>query len=537
MPRRSARRRALFRGSAGLLASLAVPFCTAGPALAAQPATGAATVRLTQAPAAHQLYPRDPATNSATVRISGQVEQGDATAVRLDVARDGQQLSSTTVPVDGSGRTFSFSPEIQAGPHGYSFSLYSVGSATTLQDSWPDVVAGDVYLVNGQSNSTARQRYDMTVANSSAGDQSPWVRTFGSSTGDPTASTRDDTWQEAQGDGYQASGVVGQYAVRLGERIVTTYGVPVAILTGGQEAMPISFFQPTSGDHADANSNYGRLLDRTARAGVRNQVRGILWYQGESDNDNVAAQTSGFDSLVSAWKSDYPGLQHIYPHQIRNGCQLPSGAEQPSYQERDAQREFGDIPGVTVLSTTGVGNQGPDNCHYYYHGGYQTLADHDFATVAHDFYGGSSVASTPPNPLKAWFSNADHSQITIALRNTTDHLNMPCGPTADFIVNGSSATVTSVAAAPGEIALRLSGPATGATGISYVGHDGAGPWITNDNGTGLLAFYDLPFAADHLDAFPAAAPNCLPEPGSTARTVAGDLDGDGILDTGTSPPR
>lgn len=36
--------------------------------------------------------------------------------------------------------------------------------------------------------------------------------------------------------------------------------------------------------------------------------------------------------------------------------------------------------------------------------------------------------------------------------------------------------------------LTLSGPATGVTGLTYQGHLGAGPWITNAIGTGLLAF-------------------------------------------------
>ncbi|WP_185448794.1 hypothetical protein [Kribbella qitaiheensis] len=38
----------------------------------------------------------------------------------------------------------------------------------------------------------------------------------------------------------------------------------------------------------------------------------------------------------------------------------------------------------------------------------------------------------------------------------------------------------------GKLVLTLSGP--GATGLTYQGHLGAGPWITNATGTGLLAF-------------------------------------------------
>jgi hypothetical protein len=63
------------------------------------------------------------------------------------------------------------------------------------------------------------------------------------------------------------------------------------------------------------------------------------------------------------------------------------------------------------------------------------------------------------------------------------------GAAADFRVEGSTVTVTSVAYQPGgKLLLELSGPATGATGLTYQGHLGAGPWITNPIGTGLLAF-------------------------------------------------
>ncbi|PYC71674.1 hypothetical protein C7C46_26695 [Streptomyces tateyamensis] len=530
-------RRGRIRGRTAFLTASAAVLALAGLLPAAGPvaADTLTAVSYSQAPTTHQLYPRDPAANTAVVRVAGQVTQGQPSAMRLDVTRDGSPFSSTTVPVAGTGAAFSFAPTITAGLTAYTFSLYAVGSTTVLQNSWTDVVAGDVYLDDGQSNGAARQRYDGAADNSSAPDQSPWVRTFGSSTADSAASAADNTWRQATGDGYQDAGVVGQYAVRMGRRIVDTYGVPVAVLQGSQDGMPIDVFKPNPANHADTSTNYGRLLSRAQRAGVQNQVRGIFWYQGESDNNDVAAQTSGFGTVLTAWQQDYPGLQHVYPHQIRNGC-MPYGSTtfQRSYQERDAQRGYSDLPGVTLLSTDGVDRQGLDampnnNCHFYYRGGYQALADHDFATVAYDLYGGSATAATPPSPATAWFSAADHSRISIALRNSTDRLNLPCGPADDFLVNGSTAKVSSVAVQPGMVVLQLSGPATGATGVSYLGHDGPGNWITNDNGAGLLAFYNLAFTADQPAAMPAPARTCPPLR-SSVLTAAGDFNGDGRTD-------
>ncbi|MFJ3200610.1 FG-GAP-like repeat-containing protein [Streptomyces sp. NPDC086989] len=520
-------------------AAAAQPAVAAAPSAVQADAVAGSGVQLTKAPRDHQLFPRDPATNNAVVTIAGSVTQAGATSMRLDVVRDGEPLSSSSVPVNGGGSTFTFTPGIQAGLHGYSFSLYSVsGSTATLQGTWSDIVAGDVFIVSGQSNAAARRHFPSNpgnpsdTSNSSSADRSPWVRTFGSSTADPTAAAQDDTWQVAEGDGYQATGAVGQYALRLGHQAVNTYGIPVALLQGGHEGVPVTFFQRNDANPADAGTNYGRLLGRAQRAGVQGRVRGIFWYQGESDNNNVASQTAGFKSLLDDWKSDYPGVEHVYAHQIRNGCLDATGAPQNSYEEREAQRQYAALPGVTVLSTTGISGQGPDNCHYYYVGGYRDLADHDFLSMARDYYGGSAAASTAPDLQRAWFSKADRTEITLALRNGTDALVAGCGPVTDFVVNGSPVSVASMAVRPGFVHLRLTGPATGATGVSYVGHDGAGPWITNSNGIGLLAFYNVPFSADQAGTFPTALANCpVPVPAPVmARTVGADFNGDGRQD-------
>jgi hypothetical protein len=56
-------------------------------------------------------------------------------------------------------------------------------------------------------------------------------------------------------------------------------------------------------------------------------------------------------------------------------------------------------------------------------------------------------------------------------------------------VEGAAVSVSAVVyQAGGKLVLTLSGPASGATGLTYQGHLGAGPWITNAIGTGLLAF-------------------------------------------------
>ncbi|GAA2608189.1 sialate O-acetylesterase [Paractinoplanes durhamensis] len=473
--------------------------CVAVISSAATPSSDAAAgpaLTLSRSPGAHALYPRDPATNRATVAVAG-TAAGAADSFRADLTRDsdGALISS----VAAGGPSFSLSLQLPAGLESYTVSLYVIaGRTATLHASWPDLVAGDAFVVSGQSNAAAAKRFDRDprnpadTSNSSAPDRSRWIRTFGSSTDDPAGSAADGGWRQADGDAYQAPGAVGQYALRLGRRIVDTYGIPVALLNGAHDAQPIGFFQRDDADPRDPDTNYGRLLDRAARAGLQDRIRGILWYQGESDNEDAVAQSTGFARLLAGWRTDYTGAEHIYVHQIRNGCLSWFRKLLPAYAEREAQRRYADTLGVTVLSTNGIDGQGPDRCHYYYAGGYATLADHDFLAIARDYYGGSPVATEAPNPRAAWFANPARTEITIALRNATDAIRADPGVAKNFLVNDRRVGMT-VTARPGFLTLHLKKPVAAlVVNVSYVGHPGAGPWVANANRIGLLSFYRLP---------------------------------------------
>jgi Carbohydrate esterase, sialic acid-specific acetylesterase len=440
-----------------------------------------ALVTLTTAPQDRRLYPRD-ASGGATVPVAGQVLDPTVRHLRLQVTTGGSTRNLTAVVRDGR---FAFAPRITAGLHSYDLRLWTGGRVERQVAHWRDIVSGDAYVVQGQSNAAAA-RY----VGDASGEESPYLRSFGSSTADPTLSGADRTWHHATGDVTNQSGSVGQWAIRMGRRIVDTYRVPVALLNGAHGGQPIAFFQRDDADPDRITSNYGRLRQRLASAGLTDHVRGVFFYQGEADNDNVAVHVGGYTSLLEDWRADL-------------GAKVPGGSEYLTYQVRtspcnnsttvalrDAQRRLGDTHDVTLLSTNGL--SGHDGCHYAFAGGYREMGDHTFAVVARDLYGGPSAGVAPPNPSTASFSNAEHTEITVRLRET-DPLTVDPGVEADFRVDGTTATVSSVEyQADGRLVLGLSEPATGATGISYLGHLRSGPWITNATGAGLLAFTGIP---------------------------------------------
>lgn len=432
-----------------------------------------ATVALTESPQDRQLFPRD-ASSGSTVPVAGRITDGRVRRVQLRVSSNGKTDTYTS-----SARSFRFTPRIRAGLHEYTFELRAIGPGfDRVVASRDGVVCGDVYVVQGQSNAEAA-KYN-GAAN---GEESPYLRSFGSPSSNGSISGADRVWHYATGDVTNQSGSVGQWAIRMGRRIVETYKVPVALINGAHSGRAISFFQRNDANPDDLDTNYGRLRQRLTAAGVISQVRGVLWYQGESDNDNAPVHIAGFTSLLLDWRSDIgrdvPGGSRYYVYQIRTA---PCG-NTTAMSLREAQRQLGDSAGVTVLSTTGL--SGHDGCHYGYLGGYRDMGDHTFAVLARDLHGGPSAGVAPPNPANV---SASGSQLVVQLRST-DALTVDAGAAADFRVEGAAVTVSSVVYQPGgKLVLTLSGPAAGATALTYHGHIGAGPWISNATGTGLLAF-------------------------------------------------
>jgi len=426
-------------------------------------------VKLTEMPQDLKLIPRD-ADNGANPAVAGEVTAAGVDHVELQVTGHGE-TQTFTAPASAP---FRFTPRIEAGLWEYTFELRAVGPAVDrVVARRTGIVSGDVYVVQGQSNAEAAPR-----AGAANVEESPYLRSFGSSNADSTISGADRVWHYATGDVTQQSGSAGQWAIRMGRRIVDTYGVPVALFNGSHGGKPISFFQRNDTTPNDLSTNYGRLRSRLQASGVLSKVKGVLWYQGEAESDNASVHISGFTSLLADWRTEMSAAKY-FVYQVRTSpCNNTT-----NINLREAQRKLGDTHNVTLLSTNGL--SGHDGCHYAYADGYREMGDHAFAVLARDLYGGPSDGVAPPNPASVTKSG---TTLTVKLRSA-DPLTVQAGANADFRLVGSTVTVTSVAyQADGSLKLTLSGTPTGATALVYQGHLKAGPWITNATGTGLLAF-------------------------------------------------
>jgi hypothetical protein len=466
-------------------------------------------VRFTALPQFRQLFARNGATNEAVAPLAGEVTEAGYDAALARVYRDGALADTLSQPLVYSGgkAAFSFSPSIPAELANYDVELsLKSGGVERYVHRARNLVAGDAYIVQGQSNAAAAQ-----VSGDANVNRSEFVRSFGSAsalaTGVPT--TNDRTWYVANGNTANAAGSVGQWAARLGRRIVDDAGVPVAILNGALGGQPIGYFQRNDADPGDLSTNYGRLLNRMQAAGLPSGPRAILWHQGESDVDNAAGHESGWTALHEDWLADYPETEETYNHQVRDGC------GPPSIQLRDAQRRFQDnIADVTAMSTTAI--DGHDGCHYAYENGYKLIGDHLADVILRDLYGRPDAPNLlPPNPQAAYWGNSGRTEVRLVMRNKADGLVWDAGAEADVKLEGAGVTATGAVVSGNTLRISLSGDGSATTGITYDGHTGAGPWIRNLRGVGVLEFYSVPITA----APAATAPNVTASPSDGGLTL------------------
>ncbi|HUK84097.1 MAG TPA: sialate O-acetylesterase [Verrucomicrobiae bacterium] len=450
------------------------------------PANAEPSVAFTACPKPMQLYPRNLSTGFAEVTIAGTVLSSNCTQVSVAVTRAGTAYTNLTqaLTYQAGQAPFAFTVPIYAELAGYDFTVQVTSDATAFTVATAtNVVAGDVLLINGQSNAVA------AMYNGSAnGNQSNWLRSFGYRTESATTTTNDLNWYLAEGNADEGPGAVGQWGLRLGRWLSDSNAVPVAIINGARGGEPISYYQRTDMNHANVANNYGRLLWRVAHAELTNAVRAILWYQGETDADDGASHETGWLKVYSNWREDFATVEKVYVCQLHAGCG-PTTRELPDL--RDRQRRFADRDSdIEVMSTTAV-PQHTDGCHYAYDNGYRVIGESLYRLVERDLYGVAAANSNPPNPAYAYFSGANTNEVRIELRDTADTLTWDSGAHADFRLEGSAATPTNGFATAHTIVLQFNQNVGAATGVSYLGHYGSGANAKNANGVGLLAFYNV----------------------------------------------
>lgn len=455
---------------------------------------GAARAQVTfqDVPAKLRLYARDRVTDSAKVEIRGQVNIAgtDYKEIRVKVYRNGSALTPAgqTLSFDGNTAPFSISYPIKAELASYRFEIlgYDGSNEVPLRNA-DSVAAGDVFIVQGQSNAEAHA-FD---GSSTKTIQSPYVRVFGSSN-PSTAAGWDSAWHVGQGDGdMYTSANTGQWGLRMARSLVDNRKIPVAIFNGNHSGQPIAFFQRNDADPGSIAGNYGRLLRRLRATGLSGKVRAIFWVQGENNSGTaIDVYKASFKSLREDWLADYPGTEKVYMFQLRNGC---GNALDAMARILEAQRQSAlELPGMGIMSMSAQVHDAGSVCHYPYANGYELMGNNIYRLLARDLYGVDGDDIEPPSIRFAEVTGT--REITLLMDRQLDTLIWNNGSQSEFLLGGTAAQVSSGTAQGAKVKLSLTADAGAVADISFMGHAQAAPepLVRNRNGVGALHFFQFP---------------------------------------------
>ena len=400
--------------------------------------------------------------------------------------------------------SFSIAVDLNAELAKYSLKIYAVtNEGTNLIKQINDIVCGDVFIVQGQSNAVAP-----SYNGSSSEYENDFIRVYAGGATSSSGVLNNSQWYYGQGDGNENSdGNTGQWGLVLAKKLIDELNIPIAIFNGAHGGQPISFFQRPANYESSTNSNYGRLYYRLNKAGLKSFVRGVLWSQGEADSSSGGLSTeqykTGFENLVSYWQEDYPNIEQYYIFQTRD-CDCGT-SQSGRVNIKEAQRQLAvDNSNISIMPTTGMTTH-LDNCHYPFTNGYEKFGLRIFKPVLESLYDVNySEEINAPMVTDIQLSSANGLNIIITtdaeslMINTQDTAALLNKVSNDFVLtDANNVSIIGVEVQGNTILLMLDGdPGTNAKISLYGRYDDLEDNITNTVGLELVCFGNYCISGD-----------------------------------------
>lgn len=442
-----------------------------------------------------QLFPRA-SNDSGNSVISGTITNDGYWDTCVTKLYRAGVLTKTTYQVltySSGTANFSITNKIKAEKQEYTLRFYlRYDGADSLLYQVDSLVAGDVYLVTGQSNA----QYTDTAT--SINNYSEWMRTFGIQTDSlnyHAYSAADTVWHRSYSNVRITSianyhpynvGGIGQY---LQINVLDSFNIPTCVINGAMINTSIRSHTRNNSAPTSFSTLYGKTLYRIQKAKVQDNIKAIFWFQGESDmtsttgdnntptygNPRGVAGTSTypiyFDSLFRSWVTDYD-FQKVFVYQMRQ----VEGGIPATYQSvmREVQRTFLTTYNDTVqlIPTFGIGSRSTDNLHYDI-AGYRIASQYAFLRAKQLFYNSvDTVGVRAPSIRKAFYTSTALTTIGM-LFNGSNPVGIPADTLSqdiekNFYLDGA-ATTTATSLTLSNDTLYLTMPvAQSATTISYL---------------------------------------------------------------------
>lgn len=276
--------------------------------------------------------------------------------------------------------------------YGFKLQLRLKNGADTIIAERDSLVAGDVYFFAGQSN--------MVLGNVPPSSKAEFMRTYSNRT--PAL------WQtmSATNTFPNELGHIGALGGALARKIVEEQGIPVCAIHAAVSGTSLQEHTPTHLQQNNITNIYNSAFWLAKKSGLQKKIRGILWYQGESNTG--LGYTSEFLNLCRFWQTDYSALERIFVVQIRpNVCN-----EYEHNDIREEQRRLPQaLPIVRVIAANAI--EGYDGCHFSQQG-YERLADVAYSCFAHELYGSADTADViSPTVASVVFADSSKTKILV----------------------------------------------------------------------------------------------------------------------------
>jgi len=423
-------------------------------------------------PINNQFFARDDK-NEGTLFYNGTLSNA-ADSVFVKLYADDKLIRNESRKVMAD-KTYAFALKLKAGLIKYKVEFGTKsGSAETVLNTVTNLVCGDAYIVNGQSNAVAYNYANEKDRPELADYSSTWIRSFGGNgeAGDPVGGGWGNAViQRLTPESPDRVHFVGAWCMALARKVMEDERMPICILNGAVGGTRIDEHMPDPANHLNPTERpiYCNLLQRVVAANLTHGIRGALWHQGESDQgfdgpDNCygcETYQRYFVDLTAAWKLDFPNLQHYYVYQIwPNSCSM--GGNGASDKLRDVERTFTRLySNVGVMSTLDLLSGA---CHF-------NLADYEKMGVSmarlveRDNYGRVfDKPITPPDILKACYTSDKKDEIALVFDQPVvwaDAL------VSQFYLDGKEGGVVAGSVSGKTITLKLAAPST-AKAITYL---------------------------------------------------------------------
>ena len=439
-----------------------------------------------------QFFARDDQ-NVGTLHYNGTLtEAADAVFLKL-YADDVLIKTETTKP--GADQSYALAAKLKPGLIKYKVEFGTKrGGKETVQQTVTNLVCGDAYLIDGQSNGLATD-----TGEKSPPETSEWIRSYGRPSGNPKANQGNlwcyPVWKASQGEKAE----LGWWGMELAKRLLASQKMPIFIINAAVGGTRIDQHQRNPTNSTDLTTIYGRMLWRVQQAKLTHGIRGILWHQGENDQGSDGP-TGGygwetyhqfFVEMSAAWKQDMPNVQHYYTFQIwPNSCSM-GGRSGSGDMLREKQRTLPDLySNMSILSTLGV--RPPGGCHFPLIG-WAEFARMVQPQIERDHYGKVPATSiNPPNLRTAAFAGGAKDSITLEFDQPVVWADTLAG---QFYLDGEKGQVVSGSVTGNVLTLKLK-EASAAKKITYLKEI---TWnqdtlLNGANGLAALTFCEVPLA-------------------------------------------